>query len=326
MKKISALIVIMLCLLMLVSCGAPAAGNAAQYEATVLRINDSGSFGSAVQAIIRTNDLLAEYLPDGVTVEWTDLEGGANIRDGVVSGAVDCASFASATFISGIENGLPLVLLSNGSDAPAKLYSNNPDITSITDITTDSRISLTNKGTNLHLAFIAACKDEFGDPNKFDSCFVPMGNADAMASLSTSKDLDCALFSFPFTIKAEAMGTLTMIMDLNEAGKEYGVGSYLVANKSFYEKNPTLVAALNNAARDAIELMKRQPEETAKKLAELYNIDAGAVEAVMAANPPRLEVSGYDKIAGLLYDAGILDHAAKKFSELPNYADIPKAE
>lgn len=296
------------------------------HEAKVFHVNDSGSYGSAVLSLIKNKDLLTKYLPKDVTVEWTKVEGGANIRDAVVAGEADCATFAGATFISGIENNMPLVLLSNGSDGPSILYSNNPNISSLKDITANSRISLTNKGTNMHLAFMAACKDEFNDPNKFDSQLVSMANADALASLASSKDLDCALLTFPSTIKAKKINGLVSILDLSDVAVKYGIGSYLVANKDFYEKNPDLINALNKAYIDAIELMKKEPAETAQTLSEAYGIEASYIEEIIKAHPPRLEVSGYDKVADLLYKAGILKEQPKKFSELPNYTEIPKAD
>lgn len=328
-KSISILTMLFLMLTLITGCK-PKADNEtltetdSGYTASVIRINNSGSYGSAVLAIIQEKDLLSAYLPEGVTVEWTAVEGGPNIRDALIAEQVDVATFAGSTFISAYESGMPVVLISNGSDGPTKLFSTNPDIKTILDIPDDARISLTNKATNAHLAFMAACKEAFGDANKFDANLVPIANADALAAVAATNEFSCSLFTFPSDIKAAKIEGVHVVMDLGEVASQYGIGSYLVANKDYYEANPALIEALNKAYADAIDYMIANPADAAAILGEAYNIEPSFVQNLIETNPPRAEVTGYDKLTGLMLEAGILSKEPQKFEDLSNYDSIPK--
>jgi ABC-type nitrate/sulfonate/bicarbonate transport system substrate-binding protein len=326
MKKMAFIPVLVLVLTLTLSACSKAQSDEGGYTDKVLCVNDSGSYASAVTAVIRVNNLLDKYLPGDVKVEWSNVRSAADIRDAIVANKVDVGSFAGANFISAIDNGLPLTLLANALYAPTKLYSNNTAITSIDDIDADTVITLKGIGANPHFLFLAYCKERLGDAEKLSQNLTPMADNDVLTSLASSKDIDCAVLSFPHTAKAEALGTLTVLADFNQTANDYGVGgSYLIANSDFCSKNPTLVDAFLSAYADAVEMMRSKPNETSQQLAQEYDIDAKLVYDAMLSAPARIEVAGYDKLASFMYEIGLLDHEPKKFSELPNYESIPKA-
>lgn len=327
MKKLISMVLCMLLLEVILSgCAQKALSGNDGYMTKVIRINDSGSYGSAVISVMRTRNLLVPHLPEGVTVEWSAVEGGPNIRDAIASKQVDIGTFAGATFILAMEGGMPLTLVSNGSDGPTKLFSKDPEIKSLTDIPKTARISLTNKATNAHFSFMAACKDEVGDPNYFDSNLVPLSNADALVSIMSSDEFTCSLFTFPSDIKAEQIEGVNLVMDLTQIAQKYSIGSYLVANEEFYKNNPVLVEAINKAYAEAIDFMIENPSEAAKILGEAYGIEPENVQNLIETLPPRAGIAGYDNLAGLLYESGLLENEPKKFEDLPNYDSIPKAQ
>lgn len=290
-----------------------------------LHINSTSSIVSAVDHIMQEKGFLEAHLPENISVEWSEIATGPDIRDAIVSGNLDIADLALSTYISAYENNLPVTLLSHCGLTNIRVYSSNPAIQELSDIQPDSRIAITNKGTNLHTAFLAYCKEILESGMIYDGNLVSIPAADALASLSTSDEFDAAIFSFPNCLKAEQqVEDLILLADMGEIIKEYNIGSVYVANSEFYEKNPDIVEAFLAAQQDAITFIKEFPEETAGILAERYGVDSEDIQNALENLPPHMEILGYDRHAQLLYEAGILTEQPDLFEELPNYDKLPK--
>ena len=72
----------------------------------------------------------------------------------------------------------------------------------------------------------------------------------------------------------------------------------------------------------ALDLIKNDPEGVAKKLSPIF--DLGEEDILFALNtmPPQSQYKGYDKLAQLLYQIGLVEHEPTKFEDLANYNDI----
>jgi hypothetical protein len=56
-----------------------------------------------------------------------------------------------------------------------------------------------------------------------------------------------------------------------------------------------------------------------------FEIEAAQIEKQIIEMPPKMEITHYDELADFLVDIDVLSSQPKLFSELSNYADIPKA-
>lgn len=301
---------------LLFGCGESTTGSKGQ---DVIRINTSRVHMAAVQVLIKAKGFLEPHLPAGKTVEWYSLETSLAIRDAIAAGRLDVSSMAAAAFIPAVENGLPFVILSAAVGPPTRFYSNSPHIKSLADIKESDRISLLGKESNTYLTFIAACQRELGQALVYDSNLVSILDTEALASLATSQEFAGALFHFPFMVKAEELPNLTMVEDFTPLMQELNITGFFVTNRDFFKNNPDLIEAFIKAQQDAIAFINSKPEEAAEVLAEYYGVAPEHVTWALKAMPPRMEITNYDTLADLMYEAKILSKPPTKFADLPKY-------
>lgn len=282
----------------------------------------SGNYVSATMQIIRHEKLMEKYLPEGVSVNYTELVSGPEIRDAVLAGDIQIADMSLMTFQSGIENDLPLTLLSFCGGTPIKIYSNREEIQRLEDFSGGEQITITNRATNLHAAYLAQVKEAGLDIDTYDKMLVATPNTEALALLDDGETVSGSVLSFPTYTKADDMDGVRCICEMDEAIQLYSVGSAFVTTADFYEAQPEVIAAFRSAQKDALELFESQPEYAAGILADLYKIDVEAVLNAIEIMPPTDSLAGYDKLADLLHEVGILTSEPTKFAELPNYSDI----
>lgn len=295
-----------------------------QNEGRKIRVAQTGVYVSATAQIMKEKGFLEKYLPEDVEVEWSQISTGPDLRDAIVSGQIDVADFSLMTYIVAYENGLPLTILSYSGSTPINVYSNSNEIDEISKFSTTDKISITNKSTNLHIAFLAYCKEQVGDAMRFDNCLSPIPAADAIASLKTSNDYTGAIFSFPMMIKAEENEKLQLIAEMTEVIQEYSIGDVFVMHSDYLQENPDIAEAFLKAQDETLKFIKENPEETAEILSNLYGVEKEKILDVLEIMPPRKEVVGYDKQAMLMYEAGILQNEPTKFEDIPNYENIPR--
>lgn len=300
------------------------AGCESKSNERVVRLSWNISYGSVMQCIMKEKGILEKYVPEGVTIEWSHVEGATEIRDAAVAGKLDIAAVSLSTFVSSYENGFPFTLLSYDGASLVNLYSNDPQITTIDDFTENSRIAIVNKSGYLYMAFLAYCKENLGDAMIYDNLLTPIPAADAIASLQTSKDFNGAVFQFPALIQAEEIEGVTLIADFTDIIKEYGFGSVFFTNSDYYEKNPDIIEAFYKAQDETLQFIKDNTEETAQILSEIFEVEADKIVEALQKMPPQKEMVGYDKQAQLMYEAGILEKEPTKLADLPNYDKIPK--
>ena len=318
-KFISLIVVICLCVGLLSGCGkeSPDANRK-------VRINMTYSYTSATSLVMKEKKILQKYLPENVEIEYSYLLTGPDMRDAMLSNNVDIADLSLMNFISARENNLPLIMVSNAGNHFVAVYSHNRDIHSMSDFKQGDRISITNKSTNLHAAFLAICKAELGNAVALDENLTAIPAADAISSLETSNDFEGAVFSFPNTVKADQMEGLTKIADTSELEKGYEISSVYTIRKEYYENNPDIIKAFLNAQNETLEWISENQDEAAEILTKYFECEKKEILDVLLTIPPTKEVTAYDKQAALMYEAGILTKEPEPFSSLENYDDIIK--
>lgn len=296
----------------------------AKKEDKVVTINVSyGSYTDAALIIAEKKGFFEKNLP-GYTIEYTHVASSPDIRDGVVSEQIDVASMSIFSYISAFESGVPLTLISFNCGTPVYAYSSTDRIQSVADIQHGDRIAINNKVTVIHFAFLAYCKEMFGEAMRYDNQISTISAADTIASLQTSADYEVALFNFPTCVKAEQIEGVTRIADFTEYVNEYNIGACEFTRDEYYDEYPEVIAGVRQAQLDGIAFMKSNSEEAAQILADVYGIEAEDVLEVFEIMLPSVEITGYDKIASLMYEIGVLEKEPVKFRELRNYEDIPK--
>lgn len=301
-------------------CGKQVIGGAADDD-HVVDISISSSYGTTTSNIIREYDLLTQYLPEGYTVEWHTMTSASDMRDALVAGSLDIVCTSLPTFIAAYEQGMELALISFAGSVPIGLYGNDESIRSLSDFDEQDRIAAKSKGNNGHIAFLLTCLDELGDAMALDNQIDPIQEADALALLQSSNDIQASIFSFPMDVKAEEAG-LYQICSFNDTIDQYGIGSTYFTRIGYYKDQPEVIGAIRAAQQDALKLIETDPEGVAEKLSGVFDLDGEYILAALTQMPPRVEYSGYDKLAEIMHEIGLIENEPTKFEDLFNYEDI----
>jgi len=123
------------------------------------------------------------------------------------------------------------------------------------------------------------------------------------------------------TVKAEDAG-LHCVKSFNDIIKDYGIGSIYFTRQEYYKNEPEIVEALKKAQLDALNLIKTDLYGVSEKLSPIFGLDAKYIADALTSCPPTTEYSGYNKLAKLLYDIGLVENEPTKFEDLFNYEDI----
>ena len=321
-RIIAVLIMMVMAVEMLSGCGEQKSETAdAGAGGKVVHISISTSYGTATSNIMKEYNLLDECLPDGYSVEWHFMTSASDMRDALVAGDLDVVCTSLPTFITAYENGMPFELISFAGSVPIGLYGNDTNVDSLDDFVEGDVIAAKSKGNNGHIAFLIACQQELGDAMALDDQIATVQEADALALLQSSKDYKASIFSFPMTKKAEKAG-LHQIISFNGIIKDYGIGSTYFTRQDFYKEEPEVIAAIREAQQQALDLLEKDPESVAKKLSTVFELEEEYVLTALEEMPPCSEYSGYDKLAQMLYEIGLLEKEPTKFKELESYEDI----
>jgi ABC-type nitrate/sulfonate/bicarbonate transport system substrate-binding protein len=278
----------------------------------------------AIRLIMEEKGFFEAELPEGVNVEWSTIPSSTDQRDAIVSGTIDIGAFASSVAISAIDQGLPITCLSVMPYTNAALYTNRETIHRLEDLNGEDKIIMvTALGAHQHLAFQAACWEYLGDAHKFDGQVIAMTLGDALETMKNFDDAQASVIVDSPGMKLN----LTKIMDLKKYYSQYELSSINATSQKFAAENPMIIEAYYTAERETIKFISEHPEEAAKILSKYW--EGESIENIIQLfknTPPRIAISesAYDRLAEFMYEIGNIDNPPQKFSELPNYADIPK--
>lgn len=287
-----------------------------------LTINYAGSYSNAMMLLIKEKKFLEKYLPENTELKWTNIAASTEMRDGIVSGSIDIAGLSLPSYLSAVENGIPMNIISYAGNTPIKMYSNKDGINSLADVKPSDKIALVGLNTILHVAFLIDADKQFGDSGQFNNSFVVMPHADGLAALVNGNEVSAYITTFPTTIKAEATPAVRTIHDFTDTVNEYGVGSVNVVLKKFHKENPDLVDAFLKAQKDAVKYADENIDSTAELMATSWKIDSAEVKSVLESMPMTMDIKGYDTLANFLYKSNFLNKQPLDFNQLENYNEL----
>lgn len=289
-----------------------------QKEASTRNITiayNPNAYASAVSQIMKTENMLEEYLPEDVEVEWVEMSSASDIRDALAAGTLDIATPALTAYITANENNLPIKLVSNYGSAQVSLYGRD-GIEDIMDFTSEDVIAIKGLNTNPHIAMLAYCKENGLDIEMYNKILNKIPEAETIGMLSTGTDIEGAVLSYPMTKEADALTNCKKLIDFADIIKEYNLGTVVCVNADFYENNEDVVNAFEQAHKSIVDNWMEAMESNAVILAEQYGCSVEEVTGFMAELPPTMEITGYDKLAALMYECGMLEKSPKTYAEI----------
>jgi len=283
---------------------------------SVIIAYNPNAYASAVSHIMIDRNILSNYLPSDVEVEWVEMSSASDIRDALASGSVHIATPALTAFISARENNLPIRLISNYGSAQVKVYG-TAGINDLNDIGDESVIAIKGLNTNPHIAFLAYCSDMGYDIDFFTSRLCKVPETETIGMLN-NQSVSAAVLSYPTTKKVDNLSNINMFIDLTDVCERYSLGTVVCVNEAFYLDNPDIVETFEMAHHEIVAAWDADIEINAPLLATRYNTTVDEIKLIMCELPPTTEIRGYDQLANLMYRNGMLKAAPIKFVEIMN--------
>ena len=283
---------------------------------TVTIAYNPDAYASAISQIMIEKKIWDKYIPSNTTIKYVEMSNASDIRDALASGTIDIATPALTAFISGYENNMPLRLISNYGNAQVCLYSKD-NIKDINDFDANDVIATKGLNTNPHIALLAYCKEHGLNIDMYNSMLNKIPEAETIGMLSTSSsDISGAVLSYPITKQADALPNCNLLVDFTDIIQDYNLGTVVCVNATFYDKNKDIIDSFEEAHKYIVENWEKDIQENAHILSKQYNCSAEEVIKLMETFPPTTEISGYDKLANLMYECNMLTQKPKSYKEV----------
>ena len=206
----------------------------------------------------------------GLSVAFFRSAGGDAMNDGLISDNLDLAATGFPSFITLWAKGRGRFnvrgLLSYGH-SPIMLLTRNPAVKSVQDFTDRDRIGLPAVRTSIQAIFLEmAAEKAFGpqQSGRLDAITVSRSHPDSMAGMLGNTEIN-SHFSVPpyvfLELKDPRIHVVTTAQEIVGSPVSNGV---LYATERFHRDNPKVVAAIEAAVREAIEVINSDPLRAAQ--------------------------------------------------------------
>ncbi|MEY8352096.1 ABC transporter substrate-binding protein [Lachnospiraceae bacterium 54-53] len=272
--------------------------------------------GGPESAILLKEDFLSGI---GIKVNTVTYSAGTDINNAVVSGDVDVASFGSSPIALGIANGIKyravFIPYVQGGNIEALAAKKDLNAGSVADL--KGKTIAAPFGTTSHYALLNALK--LAGLTSGDVTLLDMGGQDIVAAW-TRGDIDAAYIWSPALDECLKDGViLTNDGELAEQGVL--IPEIAVAETGFSEKYPTLVSRYVRALMDVYDLVKENPEQAVKDVAEWEGITEESARGQIDDN---IWVSGEEQLSEDYL--GTDDRKGKLAATLKTIADFHQAQ
>lgn len=267
-------------------------------------------FGTAYVpiALMQQEGLLEARLPEGVTVEWSQLGNTTAIREAMLAGKADIGCMAIPPFLIGLDGGMPWRIASGISSMPMGLVARDSNYHSIADITEKDRIALPQPGSIQHILLAMAAERELGDASRFDTQLVTLNHPDGMSALLSGADVTLHFTTAPYLGEELNQGMQLLLTGAEAMGAPF-TGIVAVARDGFYEDSPALYQAFIDALSEAMARIQADPAGVAEMLAPVYEMTPEALLAEMT-DPEasyHMEVEGLSAFADFMRRTGYIN-------------------
>lgn len=284
-----------------------AAGSSCDGKVKQLRIAYQPGLGYAPIRVAKAEKLLEEELP-GVKITWQELNSGAAIRDGTMSGDIDIAAGGVGPFLIGRSAGVDWKMVASLNAMSLKLMTMDKSVNSLEDLQGDGKIAMPGPDSIQAIVLKKGAKEKLGDSRALDPQVLAMGHPDGVQAL-TAGQIDAHLTSPPF-IQQEIDEGATSIMDSYDlfGGPHTFNGVY--AKEDFIKCNENVEKALLRVLGQANSTINSQTPEAAKILSkEIGGMDAKSVEKELKDKDSKFTTRPINvtKFADFMYEEKIID-------------------
>ena len=254
---------------LMLSAAALAAARPARAEASAVRLSHGLGVLYLPLIVMREAKLVEKHLEAaGIksSVSWVTLDGGGQINDAMLAGALDIAGTSIPGFLTLWSRGhgtrSEVIGVSGLSTCALVLNTNRPGIHSLADFKPGDKIAVPSAKVSLQAVVLQmAVAKQFGDSNwsKLDDNTISLQHPSAVAALvSGNADVAAHFASPPFTLAEAASPRVHAVLRSPDALGDITLDMVFGA-KRFTDANPGHVAAFIAAQAEANALIANDP-------------------------------------------------------------------
>ena len=316
-RWLATLAAVVLAALVAGGCGTAATGGDQGGKLKTLTIAYQPGIGYAPLLIIKEQRSLEKALP-GTKVVWKQLDSGAAIRDGMLSGDIQIGAGGLGPFLVGWDKGIDWKVLAAMEDMDLWLMAKDKRYQSLKDFKGGGKIAMPAPDSIQAVVLRKAAEKQLGDANALDKNIVSLGHPDGLQAL-LSGQLAGHLTSPPFEFQEQAKGARKIASSYEAFGGPHTFNS-IYLRQGFYDGQRKAVDALSKQVDEAVAMLKDRPAEAAKLLSKESGGDSSAKEfesyitndSVNYTTTPK----GFTEIGAFMKKIGLLEKAPKDFKEL----------
>ncbi|MDK9710060.1 ABC transporter substrate-binding protein [Acidaminobacter sp.] len=276
-----------------------------------LVIADQFGLAYAPIEILKATEILSEELAkaglETTDVEFKTLGNTAAIREAMVSGDLDIGFVAIPPFLIGKDNGMDWRIISGVSESPMALVTKDPDLTSLSQLTSEHRIMLPQLGSVQHILLSMAAEKELKDPKAFDNQLIAMAHPDAMTAMLSGPKTQLHFTSPPYLEQELAQEDFHPLVDADTIMG--GPFTFIVGIcPQRVHDDIRLYNAFKSALLRAVTFMNTHPEEAAEIISAAYDYSAAELDLHLSNGQLRFdsEVRGLETFHEFMYRTGMI--------------------
>lgn len=254
----------------------PLSTTAPRAEVAELHMATQYGIGTLAMVLIEQKHLLEKHLAQAglqsTKVTWSQFPAGNPMNDGLLSGRLDIVSGGTTVFITlwGKTNGTPSAVRGVGtvSALPLYLLTRDPNVKKVEDLGPNDKIAVTTLKVSVHAILLQMAAEKIWGPSnagRLDPLTIQVPHGDAATAMITGAGEINNHFSAPpfqeLEMRAPGVRRISSQDDILGAPASYMVA---YATERFHKENPKTYQAFVDALKEAHEMIKKDPAESAK--------------------------------------------------------------
>lgn len=211
-----------------------------------------------------------------IKVDWRTFSGGNVMNDALLSGNLDYATTGIPGFLilwDKASGALPVKAVSGFGSVPFALITRNPDVHTIKDFTSASKIALpTVKISGQAVLLQMAAEKVFGpgNQNKLDELTISRGNPDGYAALiSGHGEIDSHFSSPPYQQMALKVPGIHVVLRTSDIFPTPYSNGILYTTQKFHDSNPKLYKVVLDSLQEAIDEINKDKRQAVTQYLEV---------------------------------------------------------
>ena len=314
------------------------ASHTARADAPTVRVGIQYGLTYLPFAVIQHEQLIEKHARAAglgeIKAVWNRSAGGNVLNDALLSGNLDFVATGFPSFFilwSRGKGGFNIGALASYGATPLLLITRNPAVKTIADFTAKDKIAVPAVKSSIQAILLQmAAQKQFGRYDKLDSLTLSRSHPDAMiALLSDSGDVDSDFSAPPYQYEALKHPGIHVVTDSTRIFGGPLSNGILYLTQRYHEANPKMVAAMNQALREALALIDHDSRSAAQMYLDVTHEKLSVAEILETLQAPGTVFDatprGTMRFAEFMHKTGAIANVPTSWKDVffPDAYDLP---